>query len=311
MSATEKTPRTEPTVSGATDYDDSSRFESFRNHITVEHHPVVSAVTSPTIGATSKDQSPPSAERLRAPTFIVESRLTVSASWMRSSFENAQSRLPVQDFPVKGFRPGKAPRNLIEKKRAERAFELARGWVIDDLRRFLGESLEVLMIETVGAPLSVDWLSPETALTAIFRYEGWIYPQLDVAALCRHIGPGEHSTEELAERVREYTSSGLIPPGIEHALMRTEEMQHALTDETATAGQHIRQALANTTLAMALGIEVTSEDLDKMFGAYAIEHSLSFLEAKDELTPVMGVYIQKIETEKTYTRLRELLAKMP
>jgi len=227
---------------------------------------------------------------------------------MRSSFENAQLRLPVQDFLVKGFRPGKAPKNLLEKKRAERALELAQGWVLDDLRRIIGESLDVLVIGAIGAPVSVEWSGTTSALTATFSYDGWIYPRLDLEELCRHIGPGRRTAEELSDLVYEFASSRLIPPGIEHALMRTTELREALAEDTATSQRHLRQALANNLLALALGIEVTSEDVDQTIGEYAIEHSIGFLEAKEELTPILGVYIQRIETRKAYAQLNERLA---
>jgi len=267
---------------------DVDRFESFRNHITAEH------------------QQAPS-EASGYPEFLIESRLTVSASWMRSSFENAQRALPIQDFPIKGFRPGKAPKQLIEKQRRERAIELARGWIVEDLRRFLGELVDVFVIGSIGRPVTLEWPKPDSPLSATFRFEGWLYPHLDIDALCRHLQGAEPHSPTFPDQVYEYISSTLIPPGIETALMQAEGLREALPVDVAQARQHLRQALANNLLAYGLDIVISEADIDRGYGEYAIQHSLSLLEAKEELEPMFGVFVQKIETEKAYAALREML----
>lgn len=278
------------------EHGESDRFESFRTHVTAEHRQMS--------GSTTPAASPEKGSR-----FLVESRLTVSAVWMRSSFENAQRSLPIQDFPLKGFRPGKAPKHLVEKKRNERAIELSRGWVVDDLRVIVGEFLDVLAFGPVGVPTTLEWPEPSTPLTATFVYPGWIYPALDLDELCHYLRDVNPNTAELSERVYEFVSSRALPAGLEEALMGAEELRQMLPDEEALNRQHLRQALVNTLLANAFEITVTEEDLDKGYGEYAIENSLSLIEAKEELESVAGVFIQKVETDKAYVALRERLGR--
>lgn len=276
------------------EHGESDRFESFRTHVTAENRQIS--------GLTASEPAPQ-----KGPRFLVESRLAVSAAWMRSSFENAQRALPIQDFPLKGFRPGKAPLHLVEKRRNGRAIELAQGWVVDDLRVLVGEFLDVLAFGPIGAPATLEWSEPSTPLTATFVYPGWIYPELDLDELCHHLRGVDLDKAELSERVYEFVSSRAIPAGLEEALVGAEELRQMLPDEEALNRQHLRQALVNTLLAYAFDITVTEEDLDKGYGEYAIENSLSLVEAKEELESVAGVFIQKIEADKAYVALRDRL----
>lgn len=291
--------------SPAREHDDVRADEEFPSYVT-QHHTQLRSAPPPVVASAEAAMSTGSSQ-LDSP-FALQTTFTVAATWMRSSFENAQSALPVQEFQVKGFRPGKAPKQLIEKRRAERARELATTWVVDDLRRLLADSLDVLILSPLITPAQVTWESTAHPLSATFTYAGWLYPTVDLAYLTGELRRRETTPDNLRERTFELISREMIPAGIEALLMADRDLRSALPDDAGVARAHLRQALVNNLLVRAFDITVSPEDIERAYGEYAIEHSLSFVEAEAELEPMRAIFIQKLEADKAYAELSHRVA---
>ena len=83
----------------------------------------------------------------------------VSAAWMASSLENAMKRIPDSSVTVPGFRAGKAPLELMRRRKAGQAHQLMMDWVLQDITEVLDAHVDFQLLSEVTLEVSEPWTS--------------------------------------------------------------------------------------------------------------------------------------------------------
>lgn len=210
--------------------------------------------------------------------FSVITTFEVDTDYLQASYNNALKAIKDKDVIVKGFRPGKAPKEIFERQKSEQATRLARSWIARDLK-----------IEIENDPNLILLSDPvQKAEQFTFEYRGWRYPKIDLAEL-------ELDRNDIRGSAISFISSKYIPKDIESELMKGEVGQ-VLKDST-----YLREAIACNLLSRSLNIDVTDNEVDSELGALAVKEGKSFAELEEGRDILREALIQRKVFERLET----------
>lgn len=216
------------------------------------------------------------------PNFAVTTTFEVAEDYLKASYRNAYNAIKEEELVIKGFRPGKAPKELLEMERSDRAWKLAKSWIARDLRELIEEDATLLLLSD---PV-------QKGDDFVFNYRGWRYPKLEVDAL-------ELDPKDIRGSAISLLSSEHIPAGIEKELMKGE-VGAVVTDD-----KHLRDAIAINILTNSLEVDVADDELDAELGVLAVREGKSFA----EIEPARDLVREGLIQRKVFEKLETLIGK--
>ncbi|GEM_PF-6108407 len=215
--------------------------------------------------------------------FSVVTTFEIEDDYLEASYRNAFKAINDKDVVVKGFRPGKAPKDLLDKQKSEQAKRLAKTWIARDLKTEIEEDPDLVLLS--------DPVQKGEQFS--FEYRGWRYPEIDLSEL-------ELDKNDIRGSSINFVSSRYIPQGIEAELMKGE------VGEVLKESKYLREAIACNVLSRSLKIDVTDEEVDSELGLLAVREGKSFAEVEEGRDIMREALIQRkvfetLETIQDFT----------
>ena len=201
-------------------------------------------------------------------------------------------------LPIQGFRPGKAPRAMIERRYAS---ELQSGFTAQCPERFVRDAMSEADVHPAGhTTVEVSDLVPDGPVTLTCRFLPEPDFQLpDYRRIPLTSPDDEERRDDVSEWLLAQTDITLANALIEDELLYSdvpEGDEEALASEREQAEQRVRLILVLSRIAREDGIEVEEQDIDDRISAMAPEYGMPESELRAEMVRNGGL-----------TRLRKML----
>lgn len=189
----------------------------------------------------------------------------VSAAWMETSLENAMKRIPDSSVTVPGFRAGKAPLELMRRRKAGQAHQLMMDWVLQDITEVLDAHIDFQLLSEVSLEVAEPWRSGDR-LTVEATFFACPYPAITLDEIVSAIA---------AKGVREGISLGFDNDAFLW-------LERALSDViTADLSDDLRREIIRVNQGKSSEVEYQPEEWDTA----RVSFSLLFLTKRLILTP--------------------------
>jgi FKBP-type peptidyl-prolyl cis-trans isomerase (trigger factor) len=220
---------------------------------------------------------------------------------MAASLENALKTIKDSSVVVSGFRPGKAPAQLLRKKKTPMAIDTMLHWILQDLGEVL-DSYDSFQILTPGNfSFEPSWREGEP-----FRVEAtfncWLFPDLSTDDIFeaiaeeatnqgRVVDTGAESLDWLGDVLGQLFVPH-IPLEVQGLMIQfylDQKGSKGSNDEREEALVEVSRILGAAFMIKRLGIETSEDDIEKGIGLVASEIGASFYDLYDELMDEAGL----------------------